>query len=112
MKFCQGCNNVLYPTEIENELWLICKFCEYKEKPKTTVIKKNLYKNKNTSNYGSNQYLIYEYSYQRTKQLECPNKDCPSLKDKSLQEAVMYNDQQNLKMTYICCSCNTEWTKT
>lgn len=109
MDFCQGCSNILYPTEIENELWLICKFCEYKEKPKNTIIKKNIYKNNNATHYGTNRYLINESGLQRTKKLSCPNSQCPSVKDSSLQEAVMFNDPKNLKITYICCACNTEW---
>ena len=109
MDFCQGCNNLLYPTEIENELWMVCKHCEYKKPPKTTIIKKNVYKNNNIIHHGTNQYLIFENGYQRTKKLPCPNSECPSSKDNSLQEAVMYNDPKNLKITYICCACNTEW---
>ena len=109
MDFCKNCNNSLYPTEIDNELWMICKICEYKEEPQTTVIKKNVYKKANTLHYGTNRYLIYENTYSRTKKFPCPNTDCPSIKDKSLQEAIFFNDPKNLKITYICAACNTEW---
>ena len=109
MNFCKNCNNCLYPTEMDNELWLICKTCEYKEEPTNTVIKKNVYKRSNTLHYGTNRYLIYDKSYPRTKQMPCPNTECPSATDSTLQEAIYYNDSQNLKITYICVACNTEW---
>ena len=115
MNFCQSinnnvsCGNLLYPTEIDNKLYMVCKFCEYKEEPKSTVIKKNVYKNNNVLNYGTNRYLIYENSYQRTKKIPCPNLDCPSTKDPALQEAVIYNNVKTLKITYTCCACNAEW---
>ena len=109
MDFCKNCNNCLYPTEIDNKLWMICKICEYKEEATNTVIKKNVYKSSNIQTYGTNRYLIYDNTYQRTKKFPCPNTECPSAEDKNLQEAIFYNDPKNLKITYICAACNTEW---
>ncbi len=111
MDFCQNCNNTLYPIENEehNKLELVCKICEFKTDAKNTIVKKNTYKKTNTNYQSSNRFLIYENTYPRTKKLTCPNTDCPSIKDKKLQEAIYFNDPKNLKITYICCACNTEW---
>ena len=109
MDFCTNCSNVLYPTEIENKLWLVCRFCEFKKEPLTSIIKKTVYKRDNINAYGSNKYLIYDKTYPRSKKFPCPNTDCPSANDKSLQEAIFFNDKITLKITFICAACNTEW---
>ena len=109
MDFCKNCNNGLYPTEIDNDLWLICKICEYKEKNSSSIVKKNVYKRSNIIDYGKHKYIIYDNAYPKTKTHPCPNTECPSIKDKSLQEATYFNDPKNLKITFICSACNTEW---
>ena len=110
MNFCPNCQSGLYPTEIEQELLLVCRICDYKEANKSLVIRRKVYHGSNAQHYqGDNKYLIYDPTYPRTKQMPCPNPDCPSVADKTLQEAIYYNDPNNLKVIYICCSCRTQW---
>ena len=109
MKFCKNCNNGLFPIEIEGQLFMVCKICEYKEQSDHIIIKKNVYKRTTIHSHGNNKYITFDSGYPRTKKVSCPNTDCPSVKDKSLQEAIYFNDPKNLKITYVCVTCNTEW---
>ncbi len=110
MKFCSECESMLYPKEgEEGGLYGECPNCGNSELLKDHIIQQTLYRSSITHDISSKIYMIYDPSLPRTKQKECPNLACPSQKDKSLQEAVVYNDPKTLKVTYICAVCQAEW---
>ena len=112
MQFCKECENKLFPSEEDSQLWNKCLDCGFKEEYNNSVIDKKIYKNKNTLTYSNNKFLIYDNTIPRTTQKICPNKECISVKNPSLQEAVFIQDPVTIKLTYICINCNTEWKYT
>lgn len=110
MDFCPNCQSGLFPTEIEEELYLVCRICEHKEKNTKTVVKRKVYRANDVQDYGSNRYLRYDPTYPHTRRVKCPNDECPSVTDKDVpSDAIYFNDARNLKVIYICTVCNTEW---
>ena len=109
MQFCKNCDNKLFPIEEDNELWNKCINCGFKEEYVEFVIDRKIYKNKNTVVNDNNRFLIYDNTIPRTKQKVCPNKNCISIENPSLQEAVFIQDPITIKLKYICVNCNTEW---
>jgi len=109
MKFCEQCNNILYFIEESNKLYMICKTCGSKEESFEQLIEKTVYKNVNQLNTENINYYRYDPTLSRTKQKICPNIDCISHKDKTLQEVVFYNEPISMILIYICINCNTEW---
>jgi DNA-directed RNA polymerase subunit RPC12/RpoP len=70
-----------------------------------TVIKQNEQK----FSHIINKYTKLDPTLPRINTLDCPNKECPSVKDPPLQEAIFIQDPVTIKLTYICVNCNTEW---
>lgn len=109
MLFCKECENKLYPNEEDNQLWNKCFDCGFKELHSGSVIEKKNFKNDQSIGIDNNKYLVYDSTLPRTKQKVCPNKNCPAIKDPSLQESVFIQDPVSIKLTYICVNCNIEW---
>ncbi len=109
MKFCPECSNFLHTTEIDNTLYDICKKCGHSVVSNDVVISEKIYKNGLLSNHGSKKNMVYDYTYPRTIHKECPNDECVSKKDKSLQEAIFVSEKDTLQLVYICTKCFTEW---
>ncbi len=115
MNFCPECNFLLYyhiDTLNENDttktLLNFCNNCGYKEKSKDTCVYSFDHKNTNKP-AKTNKYIIHDNTYPRTIHHKCPNKDCKSNKDEKLREALFSSSSKNLKITYICMVCKTEW---
>lgn len=108
MKFCPECNNLLYIVE-EEELYNKCKNCGYQEKLNEKVIMTKIYKKGEYKGTGIEQYLINDPSYAHTTHQPCPNKDCESKKDISLQDAIILSEGKRLEATYICTVCSHKW---
>ena len=109
MQFCKECENKLFPVDEDNKLWNKCMDCGFKEEYTDYVIEKKNYKNKESLVSDIKKFIIHDCTIPRTKQKQCPNKNCPSVKDPALQEAVFVQDPITIKLTYICVNCNTEW---
>jgi DNA-directed RNA polymerase subunit M/transcription elongation factor TFIIS len=109
MEFCKECENKLFPIEEDGNLWNKCIDCGFKEEYKESIIEKKFYKNKEVLAGDNNKYLIYDSSIPRTIHKKCPNKNCESVKNPELQEAVFIQDPVTIKLTYICVNCHTEW---
>jgi DNA-directed RNA polymerase subunit M/transcription elongation factor TFIIS len=107
MQFCKQCDNTLYPAEEDDKLWNKCLDCGFKEENTNIVIEKKNYKNKNTIAADNNKFLIYDPTIPRTKQKPCPNKQCISVKNPELQEAILIQDPITIKLKYVCVNCNT-----
>jgi len=109
MQFCKECENKLFPVEEDNKLLNKCIDCGFSEEYTESVINKRNYKNKSSLSSDNNKYLIHDPTIPRTTQKVCPNKNCISLKDPSLQESIFIQDPITIKLTFICVNCNTEW---
>jgi hypothetical protein len=83
--------------------------CGFKEEYNDSTIDKKNYKNKNILSTDNNKFLIHDPTIPRTTHKQCPNKNCLSVEDPSIQEAVFIQDPITIKLTYICVICNTEW---
>ena len=109
MNFCKTCDNKLYPFEDQDELYLSCQDCGFKELFDGNIVEKKNFK-KNSVNINKNlHYLIYDPSLPRTIQKQCPNKNCETNKKNTKSISVFIKDQLSLKLTYVCTSCNVEW---
>ena len=109
LKFCPECESMLYYIEENAKLTEQCKNCGYKGECKDRIIETSHYKMNNIQTLSSKSYIRYDPSLPRTVHKICPNDDCPSRKDKVLQEAVFYPDSTTMKLIYICVACNTQW---
>ncbi len=108
MKFCPECSSMLYYIEETAVLYEKCKNCGYSSECNDRIIESNIYKKSTIHDAESKSYLRYDSTLPRTIHKECPNPDCPSRKNKVLQQAVFYPDPMTMKLIYICTTCNTE----
>lgn len=109
MKFCPECDSLLYYHEDSNILYEKCDNCGYTAECQEHVIDSKSYQKNNLQITEAKSYARYDNALPRTIHKECPNKDCPSRKNKVLQEAVYYPDKLTMKLIYICTVCNTQW---
>lgn len=108
MKFCPECNNLLYIVE-EDALYHKCKNCGYQNEFKESIILTRSYKKGEYKNSGVEQNLVHDPSYAHTIYQSCPNEECPSKKDVSLQDAIILSEGSHLEATYICTACLYKW---
>ena len=101
---------MLFPTEGENNiLYGECHICGNKEEITDYVVQETNYKKINIQDINTNNNMVYDNALPLTKKKECPNKDCPSKKNKKLQQAVILTDPKTIKQFYVCTVCKTEW---
>ena len=110
MKFCNECNSLFYPKEVDGNIKYICKMCGNTEKCTDSIIDVNIYKEKELNSGDNNEYIIHDVTLPRTKKKKCPNKKCKSHIQLDLNEIVMLSDKYTQKLYYTCVVCNTEWT--
>lgn len=108
-KFCDNCDNILYPEEEDDKLILLCKHCGHKEENKQTLIVKKMYKNNVSASHFNLAYVIYDNTLRRTTKIKCPNPKCVSHDDKALQESVIMIDKSTKRKMYVCVNCLTQW---
>lgn len=89
---CLNCNNV---SKIKETIRLY----EYNLKENTDI----------TTNKDQNKLTCLNPIYPRTKDYTCKNINCISHKELSKKEAIYYKSKDNYQLTYICCSCYTNW---
>jgi len=94
-----------------NMPFFICKNCNTKKpiKPKSVLYSKT-YKNKK-SNYtiGNFDNMLHSDILLRTREYTCPNDKCPTHKNYTLKEAVMFRMYESYKIKYICTACKTDF---
>jgi DNA-directed RNA polymerase subunit M/transcription elongation factor TFIIS len=109
MKFCSQCNNILYIKELENKLVNHCKICGNMEDTDQYIIYEKKYTIKKIIDMNVRD-IIYDPGYPRTIHKKCPNDKCPSIKNSKLQESIFIENNNTLKLTYICTECLTQWS--
>ena len=109
-KFCPECDNILYHEEIDDDkLVLKCEHCGHIEPNKETLIIKKNYKESVNSSYINIKYVVHDNTLRRTIKKKCPNKECKSHIDKTLQESVIIIDKITKRKIYVCVQCTTQW---
>lgn len=109
MKFCPECDSILYYEETDNILMEKCKQCGYNMVCTDRIIETTIYKSSQLQSNDMRNYARYDPTLPRTIHKECPNINCPSRKNKLIQEAVFYSDPNTMKLIYTCTVCNTQW---
>ena len=110
MKFCPNCKNKLFFKENEGKLYEHCKSCGYEVETTEPIVSSSVYQQGGYDDPTTRRYMRYSPTLERTIHQQCPNTECPSRQDESLQEAVIINVGHTLKKGYICVVCNTEFT--
>jgi DNA-directed RNA polymerase subunit M/transcription elongation factor TFIIS len=110
MQFCPNCENILYSSEIDSELYDKCIQCDYHVKAKNHIIETMHYRENRDEVCATKKNNIYAHVYSRTIHVPCPNTECPSKTENSLQEAMIIQDPKTLRVTYMCVPCGNEWT--
>jgi len=103
------------------EVLLKCIACGYQESMKPTteaesLILKTVFNSGSSatgasSGVGINDYTMIDPTLLHVKTLQCPNESCSSRADPSKQDVIyIKTDPTNMKYTYICTNCKTQWT--
>lgn len=108
-KFCENCDNILYPEEDDDKLILQCKNCGHKEDNKDSLIVEKIYKKSADASHTNVKYVVYDNTLRRTTKVKCPNNKCKSHDKKDLQESVIVIDKVTKRKIYICINCFTQW---
>jgi DNA-directed RNA polymerase subunit M/transcription elongation factor TFIIS len=116
MKFCNGCDNMLYIRllkEDSNKLIYYCRNCGHEDSLIThenVCVNKTQIKHKEQSySHIINNYTKLDPTLPRTKTIKCPNPSCNSLKDEDQEVLYIRYDDTNMKYIYLCGICNTTW---
>lgn len=134
MKFCPGCHNMLYikvskpgdpSAEAEDGFKLVyaCKNCGYQRMEDNTNLSSSILENTSlrTAAGGRNglasftrqayHYIQNDPSLPRVNNIKCPEEECPSNKNGSVDPEVIFMkvDPVNLKYVYFCTRCDAIW---
>lgn len=117
MKFCEGCDNMLYVNiDEEKRLVYYCKSCGFNEVSKDTgsvcIINDN--KVNDFAKYAQyiNPYLKHDPCLPRVNNVVCPSPACNLPKDAANEVIYIKYDPTNMKYIYNCCHCDHFWTNT
>lgn len=124
MHFCRDCGNMYYIRLLKDdksELLYYCRKCGHENKSLGTnsdnicVSKTHLKQNKNTFKNIINKYTKLDPTLPRITNIDCPNNECGSNKDKkdpSYKEKeiiyLRYSDK-DMKFIYLCANCENIW---
>jgi len=107
MKFCNKCNNKLYPFEDTQKLYYKCNDCGEQQEYNEFIISETKYSNSSLKCSESiKKNKRHDPSFKRSKKYPCPNMDCDNSFNK---EIIIYCDENTIENIYMCCSCLTEW---
>tara|TARA_Y100000590_G_C15595826_1_gene967997 strand:+ start:773 stop:1162 length:390 start_codon:yes stop_codon:yes gene_type:complete len=124
MHFCEKCGNMYYIrllSDVDSDIVYYCRKCGNEDKTITNN-SENICVSKTHINIGSNSYknVINEYTkldptLPRIKNINCPNVDCKSNKEKKdpdyKEKEIIYirYDDDNMKFIYLCGVCENVW---
>lgn len=118
MHFCSKCGNMYYIKIMKSEkkqLIYYCRNCGNEEmnidESSVIVSKTNLKKNKQQYNHIINQYTKLDPTLPRIQTINCPNSQCASNTDDSVEKDIISirYDRENMKYIYMCAVCNKVW---
>lgn len=112
MSFCQVCKyiyNIQPKKGKDNQYIYKCSKCNNEKEINNLEV---ISKMKLTSEgvITNTNLLKNDDTLLRTKNYNCPNKDCSTYKDKNKKEAIQYKVSQNsLQIAYHCVVCGETW---
>lgn len=117
MHFCSVCKNMYYirlKNENENNLIYYCRNCGNEEEnfsQETIILSSTQFKKSDKQfSYYINQYTKMDPTLPRVNDIQCPNEDCPGVKDISKKEIIYLRyDESQMKYVYLCASCDNTW---
>ena len=119
MKWCPNCNNYLYHNIFGSDtLTYICRKCNYSEVDKKGgLIVESRIQERASEGYKIlvNEFTHLDPTLPHVKNIQCPNSQCPSnqgseANQKQMRDVIYIKDDPvNLKYTYICTQCRTQW---
>jgi len=89
----------------------VCKNCIYNQKIKegTRIYSKTSDSSTSLTSTENIDMKIYSDILPITRKYLCPNSDCPSHKNISLKEAIIFRSKDSFKTKYICKTCRIYW---
>lgn len=118
MHFCENCDNMYY-VHIDSNTSTITHFCRNCGNTSDAILSNTNtvyeYDVDKTSAFklanSINQYTKYDPTLPRTKNIQCPNKECASNTNSDTSNEVVYIkfDEKNVKFIYLCCHCDKSW---
>ncbi len=108
-KFCPQDENMLYFEERDGDLLEKCHTCDYEEISTESIVSTNVYNTQSFEDNNSYRYFRYAPFLSRTIHVPCPNAECPSAKDKNIQESVFFTKSCSMELVHICVVCNAMW---
>ncbi len=118
MHFCKNCDNMYYlklSAEDQNVLIYYCRNCGDEEPNlKTTdncILSTQISSSDKSNSTIINQYTKYDVTLPRSNTIRCPNQDCETNTDKSVEREIIYlrYDEDAMKYIYLCSHCSTTW---
>ena len=112
---CKNCDNFMFTyTDTENNLFNYCKKCGNKN----IIDKKCIYKTTHELNLGEilnkNKNILNDETLpiiiKKNTNIKCPNVECESNKNKSLNIKYIKYDTDEMKYIYLCNHCEQKWT--
>jgi len=110
IRFCQECNNMLYPKENKREkiLMYACRNCNFKQPADNPCV----YVQRIVHEVDELNFIIADVAQDPTlpKQAKnCDNEEC------SAQEVVYFQShstkaEQGMRLYYVCTTCGHKWT--
>eukprot|EP00039_Didymoeca_costata_P020290 m.340760 g.340760 ORF g.340760 m.340760 type:complete len:204 (-) comp19508_c0_seq1:425-1036(-) len=113
IKFCQECNNMLYPAENKEEkkLKYVCKQCEYEEETDDYCVHINTLAQEHDGLDFVNSDVASDPSLSHTRGNFKPCPECGH-QDAVYFQTQINRDQSAMRLYYVCCnpSCGHKWT--
>jgi len=115
MKFCPVCRNYLYHKIDANTLERQCRTCGHNEMDtEGGLIMETVIQERASESYKIllNEYTRQDPTLPHTKEIKCPNGNCPSNKSGVPRDVILMKyDATNLKFIYLCNveGCGETW---
>ena len=119
MHFCNICSNMYYiRINEENKnttLAYYCRKCGNEDtlmtKDNICVSKTQIKKSEQSYKYIINKYTKFDPTLPRVNNILCPNADCDTNTDNSIEKEIIYirYDDVNMKYVYLCSHCDNVW---
>tara|TARA_B100001063_G_C16715432_1_gene530433 strand:- start:56 stop:370 length:315 start_codon:yes stop_codon:yes gene_type:complete len=98
--------------EEDSQLNYYCRNCGDIEIPNSSLLISEVTYEKNKKNEVSiNEYIKYDSTIPYLTNIICPNINCKSNTDSSIEKNVIYYryDNENMKYIYLCTHCDSSW---
>ncbi len=114
MKFCPICRNYLDHKIQDKTLNRECRSCGYTEEDKEGgLVMETIIQERASESYKIllNEFTRLDPTLPHTKEIKCPNSNCPSNKGQEGDVILIKYDKENLKFIYICNKddCGKTW---